>query len=296
VSLDHYVYRPDLPQVNLRTSENRTFSADERAVSGKPDDSDEIEMLDQRLARIGAVVQDSWMDWVSLRDLKPLQAVRRRPRKPVRMEEFVMFTGLVEQSARVLQFQKQEKAWSLEVRAAEIAPKVTVGDSISVNGVCLTVATVAGRNLRFDVLEETRAVTNLSEAVPGTVVNLERSLKVGGRMGGHFVSGHVDGVGRVEIWEERGADWFLQIRPPAEFMRYVVYKGSIAINGISLTVAEVGPETFSVWIIPHTRTVTNLGEMKVGDKVNLEFDLLAKYAEKLLFAQREIERSPEPAS
>lgn len=196
-----------------------------------------------------------------------------------------MFTGIIEVSARVLAFTREETSWVLEVRAAEVAARVQVGDSVAINGVCLTVRQIAGRNLKFDVLEETRSVTNLAEVVAGTEVNLERSLKVGGRMGGHFVTGHVDGQGVVEIWEERGSDWFLQIRPPQEFLKYVVHKGSIAINGVSLTIAAVDAEVFAVWIIPHTREVTNFNLMKVGDYVNLECDMLAKYAEKLLLSQ-----------
>jgi riboflavin synthase len=223
------------------------------------------------------------MQRVSFNEIRPVTAVRRRSVKAPPIEEPPMFTGIVEQSARVLHFAQGSSAWSLDLRAAEIAEKVRVGDSVSVNGVCLTVASIAGKNIRFDVLEETRRVTNLNAVVPGSIVNVERSLKVGGRMGGHFVTGHVDGLGSVLNWEQRGADWFLKVRPPADFLKYIVYKGSIAINGISLTVAEVDAEAFAVWIIPHTREVTNLNELKVGDQVNLECDMLAKYAEKLLF-------------
>jgi riboflavin synthase len=198
-----------------------------------------------------------------------------------------MFTGIVEEAARVLSFIQGNLSWELEVRAANTAPKVAPGDSVSVNGVCLTVRSVAGRNMKFDVLEETRSRTTLADVEPGSEVNVERSLKVGSRMGGHFVTGHVDGQGVIEIWEQRGNDWFLQIRPPPEFLRYIVFKGSIAINGISLTVAGVDSQAFSVWIIPQTLEVTTLRLAKVGDYVNLECDMLAKYAEKILLSAKE---------
>lgn len=205
-----------------------------------------------------------------------------------------MFTGIVEQSARVLDFTKGDKSWVLDVRSAEVAPKVALGDSVAINGVCLTASSVTGKNIKFDVLEETRLRTNLGDIVSGGTVNIERSLKVGTRMGGHFVTGHVDGVGVIEIWEQRGADWFLQVRPPAEFLKYMVFKGSIAIDGISLTVAGVDDHAFAVWIIPHTREVTNLSEAKVGQYVNLECDVLAKYAEKILLARERAPGDPAP--
>lgn len=232
------------------------------------------------------------MEWVSSRDMRPVKPVRLLGDKAASPATIsTMFTGLIEQSSRILHFAPGERAWLLEVRCAEIAPRVSPGDSIAINGICLTVVAVAGKNLRFEVLEETRNRTTLGTLAPGSVVNIERSLKVGTRMGGHFVSGHVDALGRVETWEQRGADWFLRICPPKEFLRYVVFKGSIAVDGISLTVAEVDAQGFAVWIIPHTLEVTNLRDLKAGGLVNLEFDLLAKYAEKILES-----RLPSPAA
>ena len=140
-------------------------------------------------------------------------------------------------------------------------------------------------NFYFDVLEETRRLTNFSALAPGTPVNLERSLRFDGKVGGHFVSGHIDGLGVVEVFEQRGNDYFLRVRGPAGSGRHVIHKGSIAIDGISLTVAEVAGDSLAVWLIPTTIAVTNLRGRRAGESVNLEFDLLGKYVEKLL-AQR----------
>jgi riboflavin synthase len=141
---------------------------------------------------------------------------------------------------------------------------------------------IAGVRLQFDVLEETRRLTNFSALQPGSLVNLERSLRFDGKVGGHFVTGHIDGVGPVQVFEPRGSDYYLRVRAPAGTGRYLVHKGSVAIDGISLTVAEVAGDDLAVWLIPHTIEVTNLREKRVGDLVNLEFDLLGKYVEKLL--------------
>jgi riboflavin synthase len=159
-----------------------------------------------------------------------------------------------------------------------------LGDSIAVNGCCLTVVNVteesSAKLLTFDLLRETWNRTNLSAVQPGSSVNLERAMPASGRVHGHFVTGHIDGTGKIEVFEKRGADWYLCVSAPADLLRYVVFKGSIAVDGISLTVAEVASDTFSVWIIPHTHEVTALRERKPGHRVNLEADLLAKYVEK----------------
>jgi riboflavin synthase len=138
---------------------------------------------------------------------------------------------------------------------------------------------------QFDLLKETWRRTNLQFAKPGSLVNLERPLRADGNLGGHFVTGHIDGIGRIARWERMGQDHVLDVAASAEVMRYVVFKGSIAVDGISLTVAGVSKKTFRIWIIPHTYEVTALRERKVGDAVNLEADLLGKYVEKFL-AQR----------
>ena len=166
--------------------------------------------------------------------------------------------------------------------AAELTPRgVALGDSVAVNGCCLTVTKFDPSGLWFDVLEETRRLTNFSQLTAGSAVNLELSLRHDGRIGGHFVTGHVDVPGRIDKFESRGKDYYLRVHAPGGFSRYLVYKGSVAIDGISLTVAEVEGDYFAVWLIPHTLAVTSLRDKKAGDQVNLEFDLLAKYVEKL---------------
>lgn len=192
-----------------------------------------------------------------------------------------MFTGIIEEVGQVVAFTQAKDAWSLQIAARLVPSDVALGDSVAVNGCCLTVTRFDAGHLWFDVLEETRRLTNFNELKPGSAVNLERSLKPESRMGGHFVTGHIDALGRVEIFEPRGKDHYLRVHAPAGFGRYLVSKGSVAIDGISLTVAEVEGDSVAVWLIPHTLAATNLREKKTGGGVNLEFDLLAKYVEKL---------------
>jgi len=192
-----------------------------------------------------------------------------------------MFTGIVEETGRVAAFTQGPDSWQLRVAASLVASDVKLGDSIAVNGCCLTVTKSEAGHLWFDVLEETRRLTSFSQLAPGSLVNLERSLRADSRLGGHFVTGHIDLPGRIEVFEARGKDHYLKVHAPGGFARYLVYKGSVAIDGISLTVAEVTGDSFAVWLIPHTLTVTNLQAKKAGDVVNLEFDLLAKYVEKI---------------
>ena len=192
-----------------------------------------------------------------------------------------MFTGIIEEVGSVAAFAPAKDAWSLQVAVRLVPSDVALGDSIAVNGCCLTVTRFEAGLVCFDLLEETRRLTNFSELKPGAAVNLERSLKPDSRMGGHFVSGHIDALGRVEVFEARGKDHYLRMAAPAGSGRYLVTKGSIALDGISLTVAEVTGDSFAVWLIPHTLAATNLREKKAGSGVNLEFDLLAKYVEKL---------------
>jgi len=193
-----------------------------------------------------------------------------------------MFTGIIEEVGSVVAFAPAKDAWSLQLAAKLVPSDLALGDSVAVNGCCLTVTRFDAAHLWFDLLEETRRLTNFSELEAGSLVNLERSLKPESRLGGHFVSGHIDALGRVEVFEPRGKDHYLRVRAPAGFGRYLVSKGSIAIDGISLTVAEVAGDSCAVWLIPHTLAMTNLREKKNGSGVNLEFDLLAKYVEKLL--------------
>jgi len=193
-----------------------------------------------------------------------------------------MFTGIVEESGKVRAFGPAAQGWRLEIAARLAAKDVAIGDSIAVNGCCLTAVEARPGRLAFDVLEQTRRLTNFSALRPGSGVNLERSLRVGSRIGGHFVTGHIDGTGTIEILEARGKDTYLRVRIAPEFSRYLIPKGSIALDGISLTVAEVGAERFAVWIIPTTLKLTCLRERRVGDAVNLEFDMLGKYVESLI--------------
>lgn len=200
-----------------------------------------------------------------------------------------MFTGIVEEAGRVERIQPTEKSIQLTVRAQSTGRGLKVGDSLAVNGCCLTTVKLARRGkqtlAQFDLLQETWRRTNLQFAKPGSLVNLERPLRASGELGGHFVTGHIDGVGRITRWERAGQDHVLDIAAPAEVMRYVVFKGSMAVDGISLTVAGVEKKSFRIWIIPHTYEVTALRERKTGDAVNLEADLIGKYVEKFVAAR-----------
>jgi|ERR1700722_10712379 len=197
-----------------------------------------------------------------------------------------MFTGIVEETGTVEKIERGAKAISLTISAKTSARGLKIGGSVAVNGCCLTAIKFFSRGkfklVQFDVLQESWRLTNFQFLKIGSLVNLERPLRAGGEFGGHFVTGHVDGVGKILRWEKSGADFVLEISAPENVLHYVIQKGSIAIDGISLTVAGVGKKSFCVWIIPHTLKVTALRERKVGDAVNLEADLLGKYAEKFL--------------
>jgi riboflavin synthase len=197
-----------------------------------------------------------------------------------------MFTGIVEEAGRVETIQPAKKSIQLTVRARTVGRGLKLGASVAVNGCCLTVVKLAARGrdrlIRFDLLQESWRLTNLQFAKVGSLVNLERPLRANAELGGHFVTGHVDGLGRITKWERSGRDHLLDIAAPPEVMRYLVHKGSVAVDGISLTVAAVQKKSFRIWIIPHTYEITALRERTVGDAVNLEADLLGKYAEKFL--------------
>ena len=200
-----------------------------------------------------------------------------------------MFTGIVEETGTVERIKPTAKSIELTVRANLCGRGLKLGASLAVNGCCLTVVKVATRGksklAQFDLLKETWQRTNLQFAKPGSLVNLERPLRTDGNLGGHFVTGHIDGVGKITKWERMGQDHVLDIAAPPEVMRYVVFKGSMAVDGISLTVAGVGKNSFRIWIIPHTYDVTALRERKTGDAVNLEADLIGKYVEKFVTAR-----------
>jgi riboflavin synthase len=193
-----------------------------------------------------------------------------------------MFTGLIEGTGRVSAHPQATGITRLMIDAGPLAEGAQPGDSVAINVCCLTVTSIDGPQLGFDLLEETLARTNLRQAKPGSLVNLERALPAQGRYGGHFVTGHIDATGVIRRWEQVGADYELRIGIDPAHGIYLVPKGCVAIDGISLTVADVERDEFSVWIIPHTRSVTALHQRATGDLVNLEFDLLAKYTEKIL--------------
>jgi riboflavin synthase len=197
-----------------------------------------------------------------------------------------MFTGIVEEAGVVERIRATAKSIELTVRALACGRGLKLGDSLAVNGCCLTVVKLARRGkcrlAQFDLLRETWRRTNLQWAKPGSLVNLERPLRANGQLGGHFVTGHIDGLGKIIRWERSGQDHVLDIAPPPEVMRYILFKGSIAVDGISLTIAEARRKSFRIWIIPHTYEVTALRERKMGDAVNLEADLLGKYVEKFV--------------
>ena len=193
-----------------------------------------------------------------------------------------MFTGLVEEVGSVIAVGAHKSGNQLKIAAPRIARKIRRGDSLAVNGCCLTLSSHRGDELIFDLLEETIARTNLKNLRQKGLVNLERALAASERFGGHFVQGHIDCVSPVIAYRKSGADFRVEIELPEAFAHYVACKGSIAVNGISLTVAEILPKSFVVWIIPYTKTHTNLARVQAGDLMNLEFDILAKYVERML--------------
>jgi riboflavin synthase len=193
-----------------------------------------------------------------------------------------MFTGLIEEIGSVLWIRATERGTQLEIGAPRIAKYIRTGDSVAVNGCCLTITAHRAEQVTFDLLEETLDRTNLKSLRRESSVNLERAIPADGRLGGHFVQGHIDCATRVIAFDQAGGDYRLEIELPPQFSHYVAFKGSIAVNGISLTVAEILPESFAVWVVPHTRRNTNLQSTVPGDLVNIEFDILAKYIERML--------------
>jgi riboflavin synthase len=192
-----------------------------------------------------------------------------------------MFTGLIEEVGTVIGFDARSDN-RLKIAAPQIAKNIRRGDSVAVNGCCLTLTSHRGNELAFDLLEETIARTNLNKLRQNSRVNLERPLRADASLGGHFVQGHIDCVSPIVAFAKSGADFRLEIELPREFAHYVASKGSIAVDGISLTVAEILPKSFVAWIVPYTKKHTNLDRVKSNDLVNLEFDILAKYVERML--------------
>ena len=194
-----------------------------------------------------------------------------------------MFTGIIEELGEVLEIQDSTGFRTIRVRGRAIFDDLRIGSSIAVNGVCLTARSVAGEAFSAEMSKETLDRTSLGSLKKGAVVNLERPMRADSRFGGHIVQGHVDGVGRIRRFDREGDAWSLEVEYPEFASRYIVEKGSIAVDGISLTVASLqGSSVFSVAIIPHTFENTNLKAARTNDPVNLEFDILAKYVENLL--------------
>ena len=193
-----------------------------------------------------------------------------------------VFTGLIEEVGTVVAVRAGDQGTELQIAAPRIAKNASAGDSIAVNGCCLTLTSCRSDCLSFDLLEETIARTNLNDLRHNSPVNLERALRADGRLGGHFIQGHVDCVAPIIAFDMKGADFRLEVELPETFAHYVASKGSIGVDGISLTVAGILPKSFFVWIIPYTKGHTNLDGAKTGDLVNLEFDILAKYVERMV--------------
>jgi riboflavin synthase len=197
-----------------------------------------------------------------------------------------MFTGLVQSLAEVVDVIAEPPGLRLVVREPAIAARAKSGDSIAINGCCLTLVETADQRLSFQAGDETLSRTNLGALAPGDMVNLEHSLRAGDPIGGHYVTGHVDAVGTVDAREDEGEWCRMWIRAPAAQLAQMAGKGSVAVDGVSLTLVDVERDRVSVALIPHTLTMTTLGRRKAGDRVNIETDVLAKYVEKSILAAR----------
>lgn len=201
-----------------------------------------------------------------------------------------MFTGIVEEVGRVSSIKNSTNSAILTIEAEKVLEESKIGDSISVNGVCLTVTDISSKSFSADIMHESLKRSSLGELKKGSRVNLERALKLSTRLGGHIVSGHIDGVGKIKsIKKDDNAVWYC-IEANEKILKYIIEKGSVAIDGISLTVAEENDKDFSVSVIPHTRAASNLSEKKIGSRVNIENDCIAKYVEKLLHLEGDISK------
>ncbi|MDI9476849.1 MAG: riboflavin synthase [Natronincolaceae bacterium] len=198
-----------------------------------------------------------------------------------------MFTGLVEEVGTVESVKKGPKSATITIKAKKILEDIRPGDSVATNGVCLTVTSFTSNSLKVDVMAETMRRSNLDNLSSGSKVNLERALKLGDRLGGHIVSGHIDGTGTLKDFRQEDNAVWVSITAPPDILKYIINKGSIAVDGISLTVAYVDNECFKVSIIPFTGDETTLLQKNIGDKVNLEVDMIGKYVEKLLSFEKD---------
>jgi len=202
-----------------------------------------------------------------------------------------MFTGIVEEMGAIISLEKTLAGTRMTVLASLVMGDLKIGDSVSVSGVCLTAISKGENNFTVEVSPETLSVTTLGHLTAGAPVNLERAMKLNERIGGHLVAGHVDGVGTIRSRHQEGNAIFFTIEAPPEVLRYCVVKGSITVDGISLTINDVSAHGFSVAIIPHTAKVTTLGLKQVNDPVNLESDLIGKYVERLLQERSQLPKS-----
>lgn len=193
-----------------------------------------------------------------------------------------MFTGIIEEVGTIQRVQRGSRSAALTILASEVLKDVKVGDSIATNGVCLTVTTFDAHSFTVDVMAETMRTSNLESLSSGSRVNLERALRLSDRLGGHIVSGHVDGVGTITKREKEDNAVWITVKTSSELTKYMIVKGSVTIDGISLTIQKLTDDGFMVSIIPHTKEVTTLLELLVGAKVNLECDVIAKYTERLM--------------
>ncbi|AGB40859.1 riboflavin synthase, alpha subunit [Halobacteroides halobius DSM 5150] len=198
-----------------------------------------------------------------------------------------MFTGIVEELGIIKRINRGSKSIELTIKANKVLDDVQIGDSIATNGVCLTVTNFDQQQFSVDVMPETMRKSSLGQLKTGDQVNLERALQVGDRLGGHLVSGHIDGLGEIVKEQREDKAVIISIKPNAELLKYIIPKGSIAIDGISLTIAELKDTIFSVSLIPHTAEITVLGNKGVGDQVNLEADMIGKYVQRMIDYQEE---------
>lgn len=193
-----------------------------------------------------------------------------------------IFTGIIEETGTISRIEKGVNSSRINIRAKTVLGGTKIGDSIAINGVCLTVTSLSDNHFTADIMAETLAKTNLGQIHSGQIVNLERAVRLGDRMGGHLVQGHIDGLGTIAEQKKMDIATLLRIKAEQDLLAYVVKKGSIAIDGISLTVVDVFSDSFSVSLIPHTAAVTTLGQKQPGDSVNLETDIIGRYVERLL--------------
>ncbi|TDX52750.1 riboflavin synthase [Orenia marismortui] len=198
-----------------------------------------------------------------------------------------MFTGIVEELAKVKRIKRGSKSIVLTIEAKEVLKDVKLGDSIATNGVCLTVTSFNDQEFSVDVMPETMRNSSLGDLQVGSWVNLERALRLSDRLGGHLVSGHIDGTGIIKAKKREDNASIVTVETTKELLKYIIHKGSIAIDGVSLTVAQVFSDSFNISLIPHTSQVTLLGQKDIGAKVNLEVDMIAKYIEKMINHQED---------